>query len=54
MKKEDKVKIDKEVFEFITEKMRLHGISFTKDNYRFALDMFLEGINFIPNKVKEK
>ena len=54
MIKQDKVKIDKEVFEIITGKLALWNIPFTKQDFKFALEMFLEEVKFIPNKGKER
>jgi hypothetical protein len=56
MNKEDKVKIDKEVFEIIEGKMRLMAVPFSMDMFKFGLEIFLEGVNFIPRKCyfKEK
>jgi hypothetical protein len=50
MNKEDKVKIDKEVFEIIEGKMRLMAVPFSMDVFKFGLEIFLEGVNFIPRK----
>lgn len=50
MKNKEKAQITKEVFDLILANMRLHQIPFSKDNFKFALDMFLAGTNFIPTK----
>ena len=50
MKPQEKLEISKEVFEMITAKLQVFGLSFNKDNFHFGLEMFLEGVKFIPNK----
>ena len=50
MNKEDKATITKEIFETIEAKMRLMAIPFSMDMFKFGLEMFLEGVNFIPKK----
>ena len=50
MKKEDKVKISKEVFEMIVNKMQLMGLTPDIKVWKFGFDLFLEGVKFIPNK----
>lgn len=52
MKKQEQAKISKEVFEIITSELKLFGMSFNSENFNYGLDMFLEGVNFIPNKTK--
>jgi hypothetical protein len=54
MNKEDRVKIDAEVFEVILNNMKLYGIESGKEVFKFALAMFLEGVNYIPNKTKAR
>ena len=50
LKPEDRVKISEEVFDLILSIMDLHLIDGSKQNFKFAIALFLAGVNFIPNK----
>ena len=50
MLSKDKLEISKEVSDLIAEKVKFYALDSYKKINKFALDMFLEGVKFIPNK----
>jgi len=54
MNKMNKAEISKEVFDLITGKMQLFGLDFTPNTFNFSLEMFLEGVRYINEKVGGK
>jgi hypothetical protein len=46
----EKEETDNEVFEIITDNMKFFGIEASPNMFKFAFNLFLAGVKFIPSK----
>ena len=52
--KDDKERYVQEVLGLIKDKVQLYGLTFSPELFQFGVDMFQEGVGFIPNQLEKE